>query len=280
MNKISAVLPIAVWDFERSKILFRSLNKYFDSESIEIIYIAFPEKEKMQKMLQALGFKFNYKIIHENDIIPNRDHRIFKRTRGWLRQQIVKMYISKFLNTQFYICMDSDIICKKPTKYDDLIVEGKPKVNMEPKSLHKVWWKDAIKVLKIDNPITTEGMSSSTNIFITEEVLALIDYIEKIYKKSFIMTLCNWIWTKSRVFNVRWTEYKLYWSFIEYRNKVNDYKTNDVVWGESIWKCTEYVNEELFKSILTSTEGYFTICQSTRLKNEDVLNHAIKYLDI
>jgi hypothetical protein len=281
MNKISAVVPVAPWDLLPSKLLFKSLNKYFDPESLDTVFIVYPDKPVMKELLESLDLKFNYSVINEEDIIPVEDYGLFKKRKGWFRQQIVKMYISKRVKTEYYICLDSDNMCIKPTTYHDLIKNGKPGLNMESKDVHSYWWKQSQMVLKLADSHFSVGMSSSTNIFITKEALGLIDYIERIYKKSFSRALLNWFWTNSYIFRRQWTEYKLYWSYIEYRNKIDAYDPTNKILGKSIWKITEHVDEELFKEILNpQNEGYFVVWQSPRVSYELICEKAAQYLGI
>ncbi len=281
MNKISFIVPIAPWDFTRSQLLFNSLNKFFSAEDIDKVYITFPDKGKMIKQLKALKLKFPVEVMTEEDLIPAGDYSVFKKRKGWLRQQIVKMYISTLMKSEYYLCLDADVICIKRTGYNDLIKNGKPGINIEPKSWHTEWWKASGKVLKIPDPGTTVGMSSSTNIFITEVALDLIKYIESIYKKTFTNVLLNWWWTNTYKFKREWTEYKLYWLFIEYKKLTERYDPDNKIWGQSIWKNTREINEELFKAIFSpQNEGYFSICQSTRIGDDIVAAYVNRYLNI
>jgi len=281
MNKISAIVPVAPWDLLPSQLLFKSLNKYFDPESLDTVFIVYPDKPKMEEVLESLHPRFNYSVISEEDIIPAEDYSLFKKRKGWFRQQIVKMYIAKRMKTEFYICIDSDLLCIKPTSYHDLIKNGKPGLNVEPKDTHTYWWKQAQLVLKLPDSPYTSGMSSSTNIFITNEMLGLIDYIEKMYRKSFSRALLNWFWTNSYFFRKQWTEYKLYWSYIEYQNKTDAYDPTNKIWGKSIWKITEHVDDELFREILSPrNEGYFIVWQSPRVSYEQICEKAAQYLGI
>jgi hypothetical protein len=281
MNKISVIVPVAPWDLLPSQLLFKSLNKYFDPESLDMVFIVYPDKQVMKDCLETIKPLFNYTVINEEDIIPSEDYQLFKRRKGWFRQQIVKMYISKRVKTEFYICLDSDLLCIKPTAYNDLIKNGKPGVNMESKDIHAYWWEQSQKVLKLPESPYSIGMSSSTNIFITEEARDLISYIEKTYKKSFSRTLLNWFWTNSYIFRRQWTEFKLYWLFIEHKNKVDAYDPGNKIWGKSIWKTTEIVDDQLFREILhPSNEGYFIIWQSPKVSYEQICLKATEFLGI
>ena len=273
MNKISAIVPVAPWDLNRSQLLFKSLKKFFDPGSLETLYITFPDRQKMKDILALLKLDFPVEVMTEEDLIPASDYSIFKKRKGWLRQQIVKMYISSRVKTEFYICLDADVLCFRQATYADLIKDDRPGMNLEPKTWHKYWWDASLKVLKMPDPGTSYGMSSSTNIFITAEVLSLMEYLEKIYGKSFIRTLLNWFWTNTYKFGREWTEYKLYWLYIELHQKSGLYDPRNKILGNSIWKSTKVVDEALFREIFDPLqEGYFTVCQSTRVK-DDVIAH-------
>lgn len=281
MNKISAFVPVAPWDLMPSQLLFKSLNKYFDPESLEMVVIAYPYKPVMEEYLKALKPRFNYTVINEEDVIPADDYALFKKRKGWFRQQIVKMYISQSVKTEFYICLDSDLLCIKPTSYHDLIKNGKPGINLESKDVHAHWWRQSQKVLKLPDSPHSMGMSSSTNILITKETCDLITYIEKTYKRSFTRTLLNWYWINSYVFRRHWTEYKLYWLFIEYKNKVDAYDPQNKIWGKSIWKTTEQVDDKLFQEILgPGNDGYFIVWQSPKVSYEQICEKAAQHLGI
>ncbi len=280
MNKISFIIPIAPWDYTRSRFLFKSLDKFFVPEDIGKVFVTFPDKNTMLKLIQELKLKFPVEVMTEEDLIPPKDYYVFKRRKGWLRQQIVKLYISTLIKTDFYLCLDADVLCIKPVGVNNLVINGKAGINIEPKSWHNEWWKASQKVLKIPDPGTTEGMSSSTNIFITEVAIDLINYIENLYKKSFTRVLMNWWWTNTYKFKREWTEYKLYWLFVEYKKLTHRYDPTNKIWGPSIWKNTAEINEELFKIIFNpQNEGYFSICQSTRIEDNVLEGYVNQYLD-
>lgn len=280
-EKISGVVPTATWDFERVQLMLKSLKKFFDPKSMDTLFVIFPDKPKMQKVIDDLDLEFNVKVLSEKDVIPKKDYKVFKKRKGWYRQQVIKLYISTLMNTPFYICLDADVLCIKSTSHSDLIKNGKICCNIESKSIHQKWWENSRKVLGVSDPGTESGMTSSTNIFITRENLELIKHVETMYRKSFVKTLMNWFWISKYTALKRWTEYKLYWSFIEYRNQIDAYDLNCPVWGKSIWRNTENLNEELFAQILdSSNEGNFAIIQSSRVDDDTAKKMVHKYLQI
>jgi hypothetical protein len=235
----------------------------------------------MNDHLKQYRFTFSTIVLSEKELIPAADYRIFRDRIGWLRQQIIKMAIATRVKTEFYICLDADVICIKPVTFYCLVRGGRPGINLEPKAWDRIWWNASGKVLRLPDPGTEYGMSSSTNIFITQEVISLISFIEETYGKSWIRTLLNWFWTNTYWFKREWTEYKLYWLYIEFVKKADSYDPGNKIWGKSIWKCTKEINERLFMEIMDPRqEGYFTICQSSRVPDDVIIGYANKYLGI
>jgi len=283
MNLLSVIVPIAPRDLQYSFLLFKSLEKNFNIKDIATVFITFPEKHKLQNILNTMALPFKCTVLTEEELIPESDYPLFRKSKGWLRQQIVKFYISKLITTDFYICLDADLLCYKPTCYSDLIINNKPIVNMESKSLHHLWWTASAKALKMKKSEISEGMGSSTNIFITSEVIDLMKHIEQSHHKSCIQYLLNWYWKCMNTFGGRqWTEYTLYWLFLELRGHTFKYDMNHKILGNSIWKATtEEINDDMFKKIFSmDNDGYFVVYQSTRVAEEVIYEKAKKYLGI
>lgn len=282
IQKISAIVPVASWDFERVLLLLKSLKKNFDPGSLDTLFIIFPEKKKMEVAIKQHQIPFNIRIMTEKDVVPSEDYPLFSKQKGWYRQQIMKLYISKYIDSQYYICLDSDVLCIKPTSYGDLVKNGKVCVNLEAKDIHARWWQDSLKVLKVSNPGTDIGMTSSTNILIKNEVLLLIEHVEKLYNKSFIKSLFIWKWVNPKFALRKWTEYKLYWLFIEYREMTSRYNSEYKVWGKSIWRSdNNVIHDRLFKNVLNpKNEGHFAIVQGNIINDKIAIEMAQKYLGI
>jgi hypothetical protein len=86
-------------DFERVKNLFASIQKY-NKDNIPF-FISAPEKE--QSLLQSIIGTEGYTFIADEEIC-----QIQSRLDGWRQQQIVKSNFWKGVDTQNYLCIDSD----------------------------------------------------------------------------------------------------------------------------------------------------------------------------
>lgn len=259
MPKIQAVLPIALRDINRSKILFQSLNTFFDPDSLDLILIIVPELEPIESMLSSFPVKFTTKLLTEKELIPEGDWKGFLKKKGWVKQQILKIQAAKYTKTNFYLCLDADIICIRDTDYSKLIKNNKPIANIELKSYHKKWWNKSQKVLKTPKSNSKNGIGVTPSILITSEVLGLIKHLEMKYKQSFVKTLCQ---------KKDWTEYTLYWLYIELCNNESLYVHDDTLYGESIWQSS-IKTKTLFDTVFNkSNKGYFIVCQSTTVTDE------------
>ena len=259
MSKIQAVLPVSLKDINRSKILLQSLNTFFDPDSLDKILIIVPEIEPMKSMLSSFPLKFKTRLLIEKEIIPEKDWKKFNKKDGWIKQQILKIQAAKYITTDFYLCLDADIICFKDTDYSKLIKNNRPIANIELKSFHQKWWNKSHKVLKTPKTNSKNGIGVTPSILITNEVLGLIKHLEASYKQSFIKTLCQ---------KKGWTEYTLYWLYLEFCTNKNLYKHDEILYGESIWQSS-VKTKTLFDTVFRNENtGYFIVCQGTTVTDE------------
>ncbi len=260
MSKMDAILPISCDDINRSKILFHSLNMFFETASLGTVYLIVPEAQPMEELLSQITLKFKTKVLTDAEVIPQREWRRYNKKKGWIKQQILKLVSAKYINTDFYICFDADIICIRPVCYSDIIMENRPIANIEPKSLHKKWWNRSRKILKAPKNENTQGLGVTPSILITKEVLNLIQHIENIYDRPFVEVLCS---------KKHWTEYTLYWAFLESLKKEDLYNHENIIYGESIWHSST-LNQSLFDTVFSEkNRGFFIICQSRTISDKE-----------
>lgn len=136
-------------------------------------------------------------IISDNEIGSLPDTSVLTRDgclSFWVYQQTLKLAISSFIDTEFYLCCDVDCFF---TGNQNFYLENKPKVNIE-QNLHKEWWDTASEYLNIDSPKTRCGV---TPMFLhTETVVGMID--------SFGINGLR------HAINLGATEYSLYWTYL------------------------------------------------------------------
>jgi len=133
MSKITFVLTAIRKDDILAKTCISSILKLFNNNDIYSFYIitSFQDMNYFSHLFQDYN-KF-IKIINEDDIYPKKNSYT-----GWHLQQILKLYISKIIYTEYYLILDSDCYLTKKINYSDLFVNNKPIPNLIHK--HKNDW--------------------------------------------------------------------------------------------------------------------------------------------
>jgi len=99
-------------DIERVKVLAESVEKY-NVDNIPF-YISCPAVDYELFKRQLPGFAI---IIKDEDIVKKN------YTQNWTTQQIIKSQFWKLIDTENYLCIDSDSYFIRPFKTDDFIVK-------------------------------------------------------------------------------------------------------------------------------------------------------------
>jgi hypothetical protein len=119
---------------------------------------------------------------------------------GWLRQQLIKLFVSQFVKTPWYLCLDSDCFFTKRGNIDSLfLTKDKSKAFFnEELDTHSSWWEQAKDCL---------GLKSIPEIKCGVTPMMI--------KTELCKDLCNSYNVKriSKFLNSGATEYCLYWSY-------------------------------------------------------------------
>lgn len=247
-NKIDAVLPLKINDFERFKILYASIKKNFFDLGIFWVVVVDNEFETLSALIQDPEFR----LIRESELIPEfqilEDQVNFWKVPGWYKQQLIKIAIAEKIETSFYITFDADVICVKPTYITDFIINDMAICCLHPasKKWYK-WYSWAERVLKV--PHVTGLFHNFTPAILSKNgMLELHDYLTSLASKSksiikfnkkdwlFILVRlmlyckghhqdCEYLdsWRSYLIKNLPWTEYALYYTFLEATNSFRKY---------------------------------------------------------
>jgi hypothetical protein len=163
-------------------------------------------------------------IISNNEIGSLSDASVLTAdgcTSEWKYQQTLKLAISSFIDTEFYLCCDVDCFFTGNQSY---FLDNKPKVNVE-QNIHKDWWVAASKFLNVERPKLQCGV---TPMFLhTKTVVSMID--------SFKMNGLR------HAINIGATEYSLYWTYLHsLSNPREKYSFSDLSYG--IYDLSEFQN--------------------------------------
>ena len=281
-RQLDAVLPLIFDDYQRFRILDASLKKFL--KDLRKLFIIVPDRE-VEKF--QLKIKDNdYKIVPETAVVPEFKLRWFRNYPGWNKQQLIKLAAAEIVETDFYLTLDADIICVRPTNCDDLVKDGRAccyRLNRLEKSAEefKQWYRNAERVLKIGQPAyhydVTPVVLSKEGMLMLHKHLARTSRGSRIgfSKRDLLCWGANLLakfipripFAKWRLYLLRsgdWTEYSLYYTFLEAFDLFEKYHflLDKRVSGNSVWYLDQYDTWDPADSFVGERTFHFTVIQS------------------
>ena len=259
MTKYSIIMPLKINNLNSFKIFTEiSLplyNKFLETDNLDQFYIICP-KDDIQNISKytELYPSIPYKFIEENSLLNDSVQNI----EGWYKQQIIKLTVALIVNTDYYLVVDSDMYINQSLKYKDLFHNKKLKYSFEEwqtkndkyYSTNSNWWESSCKILNypVENIYNDKYLMGVTpQILITEEVIKLLSFLKLKYNNE---------WQKT-IYDMKFTEYTLYWIYLLMNNKKELY----TIEGVALWK------HDLDRNIL-----YYHTDEEMR----DIVNRSIK----
>ena len=210
-GSLDACLPLVQKDYERFLLLDRSLKAHLPDLRTCWVVVTDAEYGELRGR-----FEKPYQVIPESLLAPEIEE--FRRSAfpgvepnlrhfllGWYIQQILKLAIAERVETKFYLTLYSDVQCIRPTRYDELVVDGRALVNTEPEDSQPSLYRRAERLLGYQRSGVNHGVTPS--ILNRDGVLHLQRYL---FERG---PADNWRTYLMR--NTPWTEYTLYHTFLE-----------------------------------------------------------------
>jgi hypothetical protein len=246
--KYTVIIPSRGLDGKYLKLALLTYEKYLQ-DVYEIIIIT-PDTS-LQNYIKDMNYKHNYKIL--NDDLFYFD----TQNNKWYNQQFIKLLISIYVSTDLYFILDDDIFLIKPITYNDIYVDTRIRYSSEsyntlstPNYSSLDWWLGSCKLLNlIPTCIINDNLMNVTpQIFITEHVLNLVDWLYKNYDDWFDEFITN-----------KCSEYSLYWLWL-YKNNLQNLYTNNCKhwWYTNIFTNILETQTNLWDFINTCKNGFDT----------------------
>jgi hypothetical protein len=276
---LDAVLPLILNDYKRFCMLDASLRKFFPD--LRMLFIIVPDRE-----LDTLRTKIKhdlYKVIPESALVP--EFRLFLHLSGWQKQQLIKLSAAEIVETDFYLTLDSDILFVRSARSCDFVKAGRSccfKHKLEKSAeIFVQWYRDAERVLKIERAEYHHDVTPA--ILSKEAVLRLHEYLRGIARDVTISfrrrDLLYWgamillklmprvsfaEWRLYLLRSVLWTEYSLYYTFLEAHNLFEKYHyvLDHRISGNSVWYIEDYASWDPENSFVGDRNFYFSVIQS------------------
>lgn len=237
---IDAVLPIKRSDHDRFvRLLLPSMRHFF--AGLGTCWMLAPSNEVED--LRALVDDPRFVVLAEEEIVPEitaakkRRAARGERVSGWMIQQLLKLSIARSISSSFYLTLDADVLCVKPTTVDSLVVAGRGIANVRdelpqanPKAPHARWYRHAAEMLGLPESRRTHGVTPA--VLSRDGAIALLSHLEARpaadgqRAEAYLLE------------NLDWTEYTLYYTFLEGRGLFARYHVPaaENTYGNNIWK--------------------------------------------
>ena len=244
----------------RLELLLKSFTRRFDQRELCEFIIICPDEDRQSVagILHRVTEDPRYRIISERVVLPDvKDAPATSdsKTTGWRTQQLIKLAIAQQVLSSHYVTLDSDVYCVRNVCIASFIsADGRAITNTETLEDYRRLYTDhhasreaAIKSQWYSCSSALLGYCRSSQlcerfygetpaVLHTESVLTLITYLERRLGRPWSTVLGG----------LRgWTEYSLYYSFLEQTDQLFDHCAlsgcNTVLDLErSVWHSTEW----------------------------------------
>lgn len=295
---MDAVLPLIQRDVPRAQILFASLERFF--EGLGTIFIVVPDAQRsaIEAALPSSGLTLV--VLDESAVAP--ELACYPRIGGWYKQQLIKLAIADRVDSDFYMTFDGDVVATRTVSPARLCPRGKAPCYVIEHDLHPRWYRRTGHL--IERPLVREGIVHN----VTPAVLArggvrlLAEHFESRFDEGrWARGTRAWHQRVARIrFGRRprvagwrlflaaglpWTEYALYYSFLEAHGYFDTFheRVDTCIYDieRSVWKLDGPEFETWSAAPVFEGEGppYFVVLQSnTHIPAETVREKLAGYL--
>ena len=253
--RMDAVLPLTLRDADRAKILLASLEKYFDGMGTLHVVVPDSQRSELQARLPSVE-RFGVQVHSELSVVPELAR--FSRAGGWYKQQLIKLSIFEHVETDFYMTFDADVVATRPVSPQRLCPLGKAPCYVIEEDLHPRWYRRTAHL--IQRPLRRQGVVHNVTpaVLARDGVAALAEHFgQRFAAGDWARGLRAWRqrWTRLRAGSIAelagwrlflaaalpWTEYALYYSFLEAYDRFDE-------WHEQVDTCIYDIDRSVWKA--------------------------------
>uniref|UniRef100_A0A6V3SXT7 Uncharacterized protein n=1 Tax=Lotharella globosa TaxID=91324 RepID=A0A6V3SXT7_9EUKA len=239
-GKVSFVQALQAKDLSAFDVQLLSLKKNFQLDDLAMfLIIASPEDIKEVRLhIQDVNAKFNnlfpFHVVEATTIVPElyfltkhseaevapyyKEHKF-----GYITRMIVKLAAAELVPTEFYLALDADVVCVRPTSFNTLVQQGRAAVNKGKMSFDIHYqWKGAKHVLDAPPSLLADETEYGgvPSLYHRTAVHKLKTYLEIVYQQPWRYTLLRYLFG--------WSDYSLYYTFLRMANAFEKYHSATV----------------------------------------------------
>jgi hypothetical protein len=227
---MDAVLPLRLQDFERATLLFESLVRHFEGLGTLWLVTREDELDAVRREARRIPRGLDFKVESELRLVP--ELRLTK-PGGWYRQQLIKLAIAEHLSSELYLTLDADVVCTRKVSPRDLAPGGRGLCHVIEEDKHPRWYTRSEAVLGLSAPRRGIVHNVTPAVLHRTAVRELAEYLNQRaaerrfaaglrgLKQRFAFTHAGLTrttvadWRLLLAAGVPWTEYALYYTFLE-----------------------------------------------------------------
>jgi Family of unknown function (DUF6492) len=251
---LDAVLPLTLADLPRFHILARSIEANFDDLARCCVIVPDHQQDAMRIAMPHQRFV----VVPETQIVPELAG---SKAKGWYKQQLIKLAMADHVTSDYYLLFDADVICARPIRRHDLFRNGKALCHRYRNDNHANWYRWAERVLELPRSGWVHGVTPT--ILSREAVRELTAHLNrqeprplKFWQKLW-SRLPEWAggprawrndhedegrWRRVLLDSLPWTEYALYFTFLEATGRFERYHTSALrsLCSDCIWRHDKF----------------------------------------
>jgi len=249
-NKLSFIMPVAIgsnrvlpkWRKNTKSttatlqliLAVTSIIRFFNKDHLDTFILITREEDidVVRGLITRIEADTSVRIyvISELELCPLLSLSNHTTLSGWQVQQLIKLAAAKMVNTSFYVALDADVICTRKCDATSFVQNGKALTNVQryfdyyrlynnPSKENRIKikrTKNASALLKMKRPMRYWGRyyGDTPVVLHTESVKSLTRYIGDTYSSE---------WQDVLAENNNWTEYALYFLYMEKTGKIQRY---------------------------------------------------------
>lgn len=282
---LDAILPLTVRDLRRAEILARSLQLNF--HGLGALWIVTPPSDRaaIESQLSRLGFPGRPHVVAETELVPELGWGPL--IRGWYRQQLVKLAIAERVATVNYLTLDADVVCVRKVTPDDLTPSGRGLCHVLAERSHRDWYLGSADVLGLPPPGAGRLHNVTPAVLHREAVMELQQHLASRAARGEYRTGLRALrqravvaaarvggsspadqWRAYLIGGTPWTEYALYYTWLESSGRLDRYHTRSSQClysiDGSVWRARRQPFADWKPAPLFEGQGppYFAVVQS------------------
>lgn len=195
---VTAVLTLTLVDAARALVLLGTLRG-----DVDLLIVA-PDNDVFA--LEALRGP-RRRLVAESTLFENA---IDARWPTYALQMALKLLVAPFIETDFYVTLDADVVATRLFESDALFVDGRAAFTPEPRSVHPHWWDGSAALLGLERDAFPDARFGVTPaVLSTPGVLAVLDLLRC---AAAARGATDWqaAWLEAWGPGTWWSEYTLY----------------------------------------------------------------------